>query len=349
MSKDGNPPTRAVPKLQLGNQGSPTSRLQTSQLPTRSQMRKFCRDHFLSYRRMREWRDIHEEVWSMLEELDGFERNSEPASYEAIHRALLSGCLSHIARKKEKNVYLGSKNRQIMLFPGSGLFNRGGAWTMAAEQVQTSRLYARTVATIEPEWIEDLGKHLCRSVYFEPHWEKTRGQVVAYERVILYGLSLVERRKVNYSRVNLHEAREIFIRSALVAGELPGKHAFLDHNRELIAQIEDLENKTRRRDLLVDEETIFRFYDQRAPNIADAASLRKWFKEQGGDHFLRMTEADLLETSPGLGDSRAIPQLPAGWRPRVAFALRLSSRSRRRWRDRDRSRTRAANPACSAI
>jgi len=278
-----------------------------SQLPTRSQMRKFCRDYFLSYRRMREWRDIHDEVWSLLEELHGFEKNSEPAGYDAIHRALLSGYLSHIARKKEKNIYLGSKNRQLMLFPGSGLFNRGGAWTMAAEQVQTSRFYARTVATIEPEWIEDLGKHLCRSVYFEPHWEKTRGQVVAFERVILYGLILIDRRKVNYYRVNPHEAREIFIRSALVAGELPGKHAFLDHNRELIARIEDLENKTRRRDLLVDEETLFRFYDQRAPNIADAASLRKWFKEQGGDHFLRMTEADLLETSPGMEIQEQFP------------------------------------------
>jgi ATP-dependent helicase HrpA len=284
-----------------------------SQLPTRSQMRKFCRDHFLSYRRMREWRDIHDEVWSMLEELEGFERNSTPASYEAIHRALLSGYLSHIARKKEKNLYLGSKNRQLMLFPGSALFNRGGAWTMAAEQVQTSRLYARTVAAVEPEWIEELGRHLCRSVYFEPHWEKARGQVVAYERVILYGLTLVDRRKVDYSRVNPHEAREIFIRSALVAGELSGRYVFLDHNRKLIARIEDLENKTRRRDLLVDEEAIFRFYDQRVPNIADAASLRKCFKEWSGDHFLRMTEADLLETSPGLEIQEQFPNsLPVG-------------------------------------
>ena len=270
-------------------------------------MRKFCREHFLSYRRMREWCDIHKEIWDILEELGGFERNPEPASYEGVHRALLSGYLSHVAMKKEKNIYLGSKHRQLMLFPGSGLFNRGGAWLMSAEQVQTTRLFARTAATIEPEWIEDLGKHLCRSVYFEPHWEKTRGQVTAYERVVLYGLTLVDRRKVSYARIKPDEAREIFIRSGLMAGELPGKHAFLDHNRELIARIADLENKARRRDLLVDEETIFRFYDQRLPDIADAASLNKLVKDRGGDHFLRMSEADLLGATPGFEIEEQFP------------------------------------------
>jgi ATP-dependent helicase HrpA len=279
------------------------------QTPSQGQMRKFCRDHFLSYRRMREWRDIHDEILNILDELGGLESNAEPAPYEAIHRALLSGYLSHVAVKKEKNIYLGSKNRQLMLFPGSGLFNRGGAWIMAAEQVQTSRLFARTAATIEPEWIEDLGKHLCRSVYSEPHWEKTRGQVVAYERVVLYGLTLVERRKVNYGRIKPDEAREIFIRSGLVAGELAGKHLFLEHNRGIIARIADLENKARRRDLLVDEDTLFRFYDQRLPGICDAVSLAKLCKDRGGDHFLRMTEADLLESAPGLEIEEQFPNV----------------------------------------
>ena len=296
----------AEPQTEAAEPGVPAA---NSPPPTRGQMRKFCRDHFLSYRRMREWQDIHDEIWDILEDFEGFARNREPAAYEALHRALLSGYLSHIARKKEKNIYLGTKDRQLMLFPGSGLFNRGGAWLMAAEQVQTTRLFARTAATIEPEWIEDLGKHLCRSVYFEPHWEKTRGQVVAYERVILYGLTLVDRRKVSYSRVKPDEARDIFIRSGLVPGELPGKHAFLEHNRELIARIADLENKTRRRDLLVDEETLFRFYDQRVPNIADAASLNKWLRGAGGDCVLRMTEADLLETSPGLEIEEQFPNV----------------------------------------
>ena len=275
--------------------------------PTRSQMRKFCRDHFLSYRRMREWQDIHREIRAILEELDGFAPNPDPASYEALHRALLSGYLSHIARKKEKNLYLGSKHRQLMVFPGSGLFNRGGAWIMSGEQVQTNRLFARTAAVIEPEWIEELGKHLCRSVYSEPHWEKTRGQVVAFERVILYGLSLVERRKVNYSRINLEEARDIFIRSALVEGELAGKFGFLEHNRNLLAQLEELEHKTRRRGLMLDEEALFRFYEQRLPPLADAASLRKLIKERGGDGFLRMTAEDLLEASAGLEIEEQFP------------------------------------------
>ena len=312
ITKDENP---ATPPLSTVDGGEiplnlPLEKgdfIQTSKLPSRGQMRKFCREHFLSYRRMREWRDIHDEIWTILEELEGFERSAEPAAYEALHRALLSGYLSHIAKKKEKNLYFGSKNRQLMLFPGSGLFNRGGAWIMSAEQVQTTRLFARTTAVVEPEWIEDLGKHLCRSVYFEPHWEKSRGQVVAYERVILYGLTLVDRRKVNYGRIKPEEAREIFIRSAFVEGELPGRHAFLVHNLELIARIEDLENKTRRRGLLVDEEVIFRFYDQRVPGIADAASLHKLIKERGGDGFLRMTEEDLLEASPGLNVQEQFP------------------------------------------
>ncbi len=312
-TKAENPvaPPLSFPSSNLGTRGPENLPLAPSPPPTRSQMRKFCRDHFLSSRRMREWQDIHEEIRAILEELEGFARNEVPASYEALHRALLSGCLSHIAKKKEKNLYLGSKNRQLMLFPGSGLFSRGGAWIMSAEQVQTTRLFARTAATIEPEWIEELGKHLCRSVYSEPHWEKNRGQVVAFERVILYGLTLVERRKVNYGPINLEEAREIFIRSALVEGELPGKRAFLDHNRELIAQIEDLENKTRRRGLLVDEEALFRFYDQRLPPIADAASLNKLIKERGGDEFLRMRAEDLLEASPGLEIQEQFPNFLA--------------------------------------
>ncbi len=272
--------------------------LLVSPMPTRSQMRRFCREHFLSSRRMREWQDIHEELRVILAELKGFAENQTPASYEALHRALLSGYLSHIGCKKEKNVYLGSKNRRLMLFPGSGLFNRGGAWIMSAEQVQTTRLFARTVATIKPEWIEDLGKQLCRSVYSEPHWEKARGQVVAFERVILYGLTLVERRKVHYARINLEEAREIFIRSALVEGELAGRHGFLEHNRELIAQLAEIEHKIRRRGLLMPEEALSRFYEQRLPALADAASLQKLIKDRGGDGFLRMTAEDLLETSP---------------------------------------------------
>ena len=213
-----------------------------------AQFRRFCRERFLSYRRMREWRDVYEEVRSILDELGGFVPNTRPASYDAIHRSVLSGYLSHIGMRKEKNVYLAARNRQVMLFPGSGLFNRGGGWIVAAEIVQTSRLYARSAANIEPAWLEELGGYLCRSTYSEPHWEKSRGQVVAFERVTLYGLPVVERRKVDYGRVNPREAREIFIRSGLVEGEMTRPYGFMEHNRKLILQIEELESKTRRRD-----------------------------------------------------------------------------------------------------
>lgn len=274
---------------------------------TQSQMRRFCRERFLSYRRMREWKDIHDEIVTILDEMGGFRRVETSPDYAAIHRSLLSGYLSHIGMRKEKNLYLAAKNRQVMIFPGSGLFNKAGGWVMASELVQTSRLFARTVANIEPEWIEQLGRHLCKSSYSEPHWEKSRGQVVAYERVTLYGLPVVERRKVNYGRVNLKEARSIFIRSGLVEGDMPGRYGFLDHNRELIERIQELESKTRRRDLLVDEETLHQFYEERLPEIADVRSLDRFIKDAGGDGILRMTEQDLLRAEP---DFDALDRFP---------------------------------------
>lgn len=288
---------------------------------SQSQLRKFCRDHFLSYRRMREWLDIHEEIREIVKDLGLRQGDFGPATYESIHRAVVSGYLSHIGLRKEKNIYLAAKNRQVMIFPGSGLFNKGGAWIVAAELVQTSRLFARTAATIQAEWLEELGKHLCRYSYSEPHWEKKRGQVVAFERVTLYGLPIVERRPVNYAAVNPGEAREIFIRSALVEGELPRRYAFFEHNQQLIATIEEMESKTRRRDLLVDDETVFNFYDARIPEpleadaggrrqpvVADLRTFDKLLKSRGGDHFLRMSEADLLRSER---DFAALEEYPS--------------------------------------
>lgn len=274
---------------------------------SQNQMRKFCRDHFLSYRRMREWRDIYEEIQTILEEVNELEMNREPASYEAIHRAVVSGYLSHIAIRREKNIYQATKGRQVMIFPGSGLFNKGGAWIVAAEMVRTSRLFARMAADIQPEWLEELGRHLCRYAYFEPHWEKKRGQVVAYEQVKLYGLVIVEGRKVDYRRIVPAEAREIFIRSALVEGDLPGQYRFMEHNRNLIRSIEELESKTRRRDLLVDEERVYEFYDQRIPDIADIRSFNKLLKDRGGDDFLKMEEKDLLRVEPDFEELERFP------------------------------------------
>jgi len=289
-------------------------------LASQGQMRKFCRESFISYRRMREWRDIHGEIGEILAELGMEKTNQLPASYEAVHRAVVSGYLSHIGLRKEKNIYLSAKNRQVMVFPGSGLFNKAGSWIVASELVQTSRLFARTIANIQPEWLEELGGHLCRYSYSEPHWEKKRGQVVAFERVTLYGLPVVEQRKVSYSRINPVEARQIFIRSALVEGELPGKYGFFEHNRQLIQKIDELESKARRRDLLVDDAIIYDFYDARIPGvdnkrsdsrqlplIADVRSFNKLLRDQGSDDFLCMRETDLLRAEP---DFSALQEYP---------------------------------------
>jgi ATP-dependent helicase HrpA len=280
---------------------------------SQGQLRRYCKNHFLSYRRLREWKDIHDEITDILEELGGFRPTEEPPGYDAIHRAVLSGYLSHVCMRKEKNQYLCSKGRQAMLFPGSGLFNRGGGWVVAAELVQTNRLYARTAADIEASWAEELGRHLCRYSYSDPHWEKDRGQVAAYERVTLYGLPVVERRKVNYGRIKPDEARAIFIRSALVLGELSRRYPFMEHNRELIRRIEDLENKARRRDLLVDQDTLFQFYDRRLPAISDVRSLERFVRHEGGDQALRMSEEDLLQTAPDFDVLNRYPDsMPCG-------------------------------------
>ena len=265
---------------------------------TSSQVRKFCREHFLSFRRVREWRDIFEQLRSILNELGDFIENPIPASYDAIHRSILSGYLSQVALRKDKNIYSAARNRQAMVFPGSNIFNKGGQWIVASELVQTSRLFARTAANIDSVWIEEVGRHVCRYSWSEPHWEKKRGQVVAFEKASVYGLTVVDRRKVNFARINFAEARQIFIRSALIEADLPGRYGFLDHNQALLSDIEQLESKTRRRDLLVDDEALFEFYAERIPQIADLKSFDKLIKDRGGDDFLKMRKEDLLRTEP---------------------------------------------------
>ncbi|NLI82111.1 MAG: ATP-dependent RNA helicase HrpA [Deltaproteobacteria bacterium] len=303
-----SPEGNARPKGEDGFGGEPEPGSSSPVPPSRSRLKKFCRDHFLSYRRIREWKDVYEEISSILDELGGFHPNPSPAGYENIHRAVLSGYLSHIALRKEKNIYMAARNRQVMLFPGSGLFNRGSAWIVASELVQTSRLFARMAAAVEPEWLESLGGHLCRRSYSEPHWEKKRGQVVAFERVTLYGLPIVERRPIAYDRIKPAEAREIFIRAALVEGEILGRYAFLEHNRWLIRHIEELESRTRRRDLMVDEETVYAFYDSRLPSFSDSRTLDRFIREQGGDALLRMKEEDLLRVMPDRDELSRFPE-----------------------------------------
>ncbi|MFH7321236.1 ATP-dependent RNA helicase HrpA [Desulfurivibrio sp. D14AmB] len=276
-----------------------TARAVAVQTGSAGKMRKFCAGHFLSWQRLREWQDIHEQILRILADERGFSPNEVPATPAAVHRSLLSGNLRNIALKKEKNLYQGGGGRQLMIFPGSGLFNRGPQWLMAAELVETSRLYARTVAAIEPEWIEPLARPLMRYSYSDPHWEKRRGQVVATERGTLFGLPVVAGRKIPLARIDLPEARRLFIQAALVEGELRGEYPFLSHNRELLARLRDLEERSRRRDLLVDEQVIFDFYESRlGPEVYDQASLNRLLKKQRGDQFLRLAEEELIRREP---------------------------------------------------
>ncbi len=289
---------------------------------TQNRLRRFCRDHFLSYRRMREWREIHDQILSILiekkiviqKEMALQKRGAD--LYASLHRSILSGYLGHIAQKKEKNLYTATKDRQAMIFPGSGLFNRGGNWIVAAEMVETSRLFARTVANIESDWLEELGGRLCRRTYSAPHWEKDRGEVVASEQVTLFGLVIVPSRSVSFSRIDPGEAARIFIRTALVEGEVKKPLPFHVHNQALIAKIECMEEKIRRRDLLVDVEAMAQFYEKRLPGICDIRTLQHLIREKGTDLFLRMKEEDLLVKAPDSEEIALFPEAVSagGWR-----------------------------------
>jgi len=253
---------------------------------TQNKLRKLCKKEFISYMRMREWGDIHYQLQTTLKEL---RKKPKPlpklkavddANYDAIHQSLLSGLLSHIGFKDEDKEYAGANGRKFMVFPGSGLRKKQPKWLMAASLVDTARLYARVVAKIQPEWLEKLAKHLVSHHYSEPHWQKRASQVAAYERLTLYGLTINPRRRINYGVIDPAESREIFIRHALVYGEYHSKANFFQHNRRLIEEIEVLEAKSRRRDILVDEEMLYDFYYQIVPEgIYNGRLFEKWRKK----------------------------------------------------------------------
>lgn len=290
--------------------------------PSQSRRRRFCRDHFLSYRRMREWEEIHDQILAILAERKILPGKDAPPKrqgadlYAALHRSILSGYLSQIAQKKEKNLYRAAQGREAMIFPGSGLFNRGGSWIVAAEMIETSRLFARTAANIECGWLEELGGRLCKRTYSAPRWEKDRGEVVASEQVTLFGLPIVVNRSVSFGRIDPDGAARIFIRSALIEGEVKKPPPFLVHNRELIEKISHFEAKVRRHDLLVDEEAIAQFYEQRLTGIYDLRTLQRLVRDREGDAFLRMKEEDLLVKSPDWGEIGLFPEAVStgGWR-----------------------------------
>ena len=261
-----------------------------------NKLRKWCKDHFISWLRMREWMDTHRQIKKMLDELK-LKFNSTDADYSQIHRALITGFLSQIGFKDEGHEYQGCRQRKFHIFPGSGLFNHGPKWVVASDIVETQKVYARHLAKIEPQWIAEKASHLIKHSYTEAHWEKKSAQVAATRKSTLFGLLINPGNKINYGPVNPKESREIFIRSALVQGDFDCQHGFYKKNRQLIEEIETLEAKSRRQDILVDDNDVYEFYEQRLPdNIYSGPQLNKWIKNNDEGSLLLKTE-DLMKQS----------------------------------------------------
>jgi len=244
------------------------------------QFRKMCQKDFLAYMRVREWQDIYTQIKQVTDEL-GINVSRTPSNFDAIHQALLAGLLSHIGLKDKEAEYLGARNSKFYMFPGSGLFKKQPKWGMFAELVETSKLFARVAARIKPEWVEHQAQHLIKRSYAEPHWQKKSGVVGAFETQTLYGIPIVSKRKVVYTQIDPILCRELFIRHALVEGEFETRHQFFKDNQALLNDIEELEHKSRRRDILVDDETLFLFYDEIVPqNVCSAKQFDSWWNKQ---------------------------------------------------------------------
>jgi ATP-dependent helicase HrpA len=253
---------------------------------TNRQLQENCRDNFLSQLRLREWRDVHSQLLTIVRE-QGWRLSEAPATYEQLHMALLTGLLGNIGYKMEddSSAYLGARGIKFNIWPGSTLGKKAGKWVMAAELVETTRLYARTIAQIQPEWIEKIGGHLLKKSWGEPRWEKRSAQVTASERATLYGIVVYSQRRINYAAINPMEAREIFIREALVGGDYDTRAQFFAHNHKLIREIENLEHKSRRLDVLVDDQLIAAFYDKEVPtDVVNGAGFEKWYKDASRDN-----------------------------------------------------------------
>ncbi|GAA3190642.1 ATP-dependent RNA helicase HrpA [Streptomyces virens] len=269
-----------------------------------SSFRRMCKQEYLNFLRIREWQDIYTQLRTVAKQM-GIHLNEDDAPADHIHVSLLAGLLSHIGMKDVKeskdsapagrrdggrNEYLGARNAKFAIFPGSALFKKPPRFVMSAELVETSRLWARVNAKIEPEWVEPLAAHLLKRTYSEPHWEKDQAAVMAYEKVTLYGVPIVAQRKVNYGRIDPEVSRELFIRNALVEGDWRTHHKFYADNRRLLTEVEELEHRARRRDILVDDETLFDFYDQRIPeHVVSGAHFDSWWKRK------RQEQPDFLD------------------------------------------------------
>ena len=244
-----------------------------------NQLRKWCKQNFISWLRMREWQDTHRQIHKMLCELK-LNFNTTAADYAAIHRALLSGFISQIGFKQEGHEYQSCRQRKFLIFPGSDLFKNSPKWVVASDIVETQKVYARHLAKIEVEWISDKASHLIKHSYSNPHWQKKSEQVSATRKSTLFGLIINPGQRINYGPVNPLESRQVFIRDALVNGDFDCRHDFYRHNQQLIEEIQTLEAKSRRQDILIDEQQLYEFYDQHLPdNIYSGPLLNKWVKK----------------------------------------------------------------------
>ncbi|MGD8206808.1 MAG: ATP-dependent RNA helicase HrpA [Thiohalocapsa sp.] len=279
---------------------------------SRRKFQQQCRQHFLSWSRVQEWRDVHAQLREQMAEMghrEGAEDGPE-GTYEEIHRALLTGLLGNIGLKDEQREYLGARNSRFYIHPSSVLFRAGPKWIVCAERVETTRQYGRICARVQPGWIEQAGEHLLKRSYAEPHWQSRAGQVAAFETVTLYGVTLASRRRVNYGPINPAEAREVFLRQGLVEGDFDTRAPFWRHNAELIDYVRHLEAKSRRRDILVDEEAIYAFYAERVPaGIYSKPQFERWLRQatRGAPKLMHMRMADVMARDAAEITSRSFP------------------------------------------
>jgi ATP-dependent helicase HrpA len=272
---------------------------------------QLLREHFISPRRVREWRDIHSQLHTVVAE-HGWRLNGSPATYDQLHLSMLAGLLGNIGCKSdEDDWYLGARGIKFYKHPGANLSKKPGRWIVAAELVETTRLFGRGIANIEPQWLPGIAGHLIKTQLLEPHWEKKAAEVIALERATLYGIVIYSNRRVNFGKVDPKAAREIFIREALVNGEWDSKLPFLAANRKLIAQVEELEHKSRRQDVLVDDELIYAYYDAQLPaEVVSGATMERWYREASkSEHKLLFLTRDELMRHEAAGiTSSAFPK-----------------------------------------
>ncbi len=261
-----------------------------------NKLRRFCRDHFISYLRMREWQEIYQQLLKVVKGELGFQINSSPADYEFIHRALLTGLITRIGYRHDQKEYLGGRNIKFYIHPGSALFKPSPKWIMVSEQVETTRIFGRNVAAIQPEWIEQAAAHLIKRQHYEPHWEKRAGQAMVFERTLLFGLLLNKGRKIPFYKIDPVAAREFFIHSALVERDFDCRASFFQHNKMLLEMADYEQQKGRRADLVVDEAWLYQFYDEQIPKtVYNAVNFNKWLKEQPDQAGLKLSIEDITQ------------------------------------------------------